>query len=152
MYRSTLLRAQLVKPFRSRYSPGPTYVLFLRSQPQVRDTVPQDQVMEFPMEPEFGLKSQILNVSLVRISRSDCSNKQCPNISDLTQEKKIFYYISAQCGRLRKQLYCTWPFRDTFGAWPSIFIHPVNVGKIAKIIYLKDIWEAVIKLVILRQL
>ena len=45
------------------------------------------------MEPEFGLKSQILSVSLVRISRSDCSNKESPNISDLIQEKFVFFFV-----------------------------------------------------------
>ena len=49
------------------------------------------------MEPEFGLKSQILSVSLVRISRSDCSNKESPNISDLTQEKFVgFFFVTSQ--------------------------------------------------------
>ena len=49
--------------------------------------------MEFPVEPEFGLKSQILRVPLVRISRSDCNNKQSPNISDLTQEKFVVVFF-----------------------------------------------------------
>ena len=76
--------------------------------------MPQDQVMEFPMETEFGLKSQILNVSLVRISRSDCSNKQSPNISDLTQEKKNLLHLSP-VWEVEETTLLYMAIRDTFG-------------------------------------
>ena len=67
------------------------------------------------MEPEFGLKSQILNVSLVRISRSDCSNKQSPNISDLTQEKKNLLHLSP-VWEVEETTLLYMAIRDTFGA------------------------------------